>query len=318
VKRPPSLPTWLVAALTALVLGGAGALFYVGAHHPSSKRPSTANGDPSSDSLLKLPTTSTGPTDDRRRGAIGRDRLTVPANLGSTTDGATAAALRLDALRGTRVTLLAADAGAPSVRTPSATTKVGTVAVPCAPKTTSTAARTTERLVLDALQAELQAAGAIVTRLDDSSGVAPCSALRVAQFERSDFSLVVASSDTIDAGQVIAPARPAGTLTTADTATAARLVGALAASTKVAGSSTGDSALASLLASFAVLDLPGGGSTAWIVTPAGTDSAAFAHAVALGLASVVAPATSSTPASDPTAPEGAGSRDAATSTAPAP
>lgn len=293
MKRPPRVPTWVVAVFSALVLGGAVALFVAG----DSKDAPPAKTDASDstardDSELVLPKDGGGVTTDaRRRGEAGRARIATP-NIDAAASDTNATASQVTAvLRGAKVTLVAADALAPAVRAPAATTRVGSVAVPCAAPTTSTAARTEERAVLDALTTELRAAGAIVTRLDDASGVAPCGPLRVAQFERSAVTLVLASATTPGAEVGVASARVAGALTAPDIAAAAKLVDALVSATGLPALPQVNGPVLRLLASFAVVDLPKGGSSAWIVLPTDGDSLDTSHRLTLALAGFLTPVT---------------------------
>ncbi|MCW2950768.1 MAG: hypothetical protein JWN41_1781 [Thermoleophilia bacterium] len=326
MKRPPRIPTWVIAVLSALVLGAASALFYAGQRHVAAPKPASEPRT-SADSDLQLPKTTTTATDPRRRGATGRERVATPdeTDAVASDDDPASTTKRLRALQGTRVTLAPADATTPAVRASSRTTRIGTVAVSCAPPATSAAARSSERQVLDALATELRAAGAIVTRLDDASGAVPCAPQRVAQLERADLAIVIASVDTPGAAIAVAAARPSARLSTADSIVATRLVGAIAAVTQLPVIATKSTApLSKLLTSFGVLDVPGGGSTAWVVTPAGTDAALFAHQIALGMASAVSAAatathsstttsTTATAPTTPTSPSSTSSSSAATS-----
>ncbi|MCW2973314.1 MAG: hypothetical protein JWN72_1587 [Thermoleophilia bacterium] len=289
MKRPPRIPTWVIAVFSALVLGGAVALFVAGGSKDVPRTKTEASDTSSADdSQLVLPKDDGEESSDaRRRGEAGRARIDTP-ETDDQSDAADAASTALAPLRGRKITLVAADALTPAVRTPKATTKVGTVAVPCAPLTTSTAARTEERAVLDVLTSQLRGAGAVVTRLDDSSGVAPCGPARAAQFERADVTVVVASASTPSARVGVAAARAAGKLTPADIAASTKLVGSLVGTTGLPALPKSEGPLLRLLASFAVVDLPKGGTTAWIVLPAASDEGDTSRRLAAALAGFVA------------------------------
>lgn len=299
--KPPRIPTWLLALVTALLLGGAGALFVAGTDRHGPRRPASGTDVSSDDSVLELPKKTDTPVDTRRRGEEGRTRIDVPDDTADPvpdTKSSDPAATRLKSLSGIRVTLAAADASGPELARPAATTKVGGVAVPCMAPASSTPARSRERQVLDALTTQLRSAGAIVIRVDDAGGSAPCAPARIAQFERADVGLVLASAGSSDTPDAITPGatplvvagRRAGSTTTADAAHAARITGALAAALGVTATTTPPPALLRLLTAHGVIDLPGGGTTVWVAAPTTKDPAVVARSMALALATASAPA----------------------------
>jgi len=293
VKRPPRIPTWLIVLATIVFLTGSIALFVVGGDDAAQPKRAVSIDTSDDGSELVLPKGDAANVDDRRRGKAGRTRIDAAdgrdIQLENPDDTKPDDGTRLAALRGVKIALVPADSLAPAVRDPAASTKFGTVAVPCSVASTSAVARTLERSVLDELAVTLQSAGAIVTRIDDATGVAPCAPQRSALAERADLTLVVATTDTPGATQGIAGARAIGALSAADTSARSQLTRALVATTGISMLPNSDVTLLRLLARFGVIERAGGGSAAWIVLPAAVAADDAARRLALGLAVARAP-----------------------------
>lgn len=272
------MPTWVIALVVVAALGGSAWLFL---RSPSSDAPTDTTttqpreeaADESAD-VLSLPDDEE-PTDERRRGEEGRDRLDADVDDGAAgsddhttdgTDGTKTGAGRLPAayasLRERRIALLAASSE--GTGDASRLVRVQGLRVPCAtPGPRNALALELAGLAL--LSERLSAANAtVIGTRSDRFGAATCVDARVATLKDADVALVLRVAPSSEQPRVIV-GRPTGSPDTSSTALAAEVAASLdlAAVTPSRAAAT-----RTLLANTGAIDSPKGASVVLVELPA--------------------------------------------------
>lgn len=270
------MPTWALALLVVAALGGSAWLFWGDLTGDDEDRQATTTPTPAatvdeSADELSLPD-DTEPTDERRRGTQGRERLDseVPDDP-DRTDADTPAGADADAgeqpatyanLRDARITLLAASSE--GTGNAARLVRVQGLRVPCAtpgPKD----ALTVELAALTLMSERLDAAqAAVVGDRSDRFGAATCVNDRVAKIADADVAIVVRVTPSGDAARVIA-GRPTGTSVSSSTTLAAEIAAALDLAAVTPSTSA---ATRTLLANTGAIDSPDGASVVLVELPA--------------------------------------------------
>jgi hypothetical protein len=275
-RKPPRIPTWLLFAGVAGVLTASAVLFVASrdqSHGPKPKPKDTSSATSSSDNTLILPKNGgdTSHSSDGGRTDLGKRRQADRSGSDTTdTTASTDAAndrSQLAALRGKRITLAPADAPIIASGTPKQAQRIGTRATTCG-TTVLAAALPREREVLDALEAALTTAGADVVRLDDANGAVPCAAQRSVSFEKSDLGLMIAAHSAQSLASV---ALPSGKLPATDTERSRSFAQALDQATGAPVQLAPAGAAASVLLKHGVIELPAGGTSAWLALDSASD-----------------------------------------------
>lgn len=274
--KPPRIPTWVLFAGVAGVLTASAVLFVASRTETEQPKPKPrASTNSGSSSSLVLPKgDGDAPSKSGGRTEIGKGRdddATSTTGTDSTADAAVDAAAtddpQLATLRGARITLAPADGTILGSVKPTGIQRIGTQRVRCG-ATSVAAALTRERQLLDALERALTAAGANVVRLDDGTGAMPCAVQRSASFEKSDLGLMIAAGAS---ASMVSVGIPGGTLAAADTARAQLYVQSLDQATGAPAQLKPTGAAATNLTAHGVVEMPRGGTVAWLGLDAAAD-----------------------------------------------
>jgi hypothetical protein len=270
------VPTWLLALVVIAALGGSAWLFWgdltADDAGPATKQAPTKTTDESADEL-SLPDDD-APTDERRRGDEGRDRLDSDADASSSDEDGSADdsdeddALPDDlpttwsSLRGRRIALTAASSDGTGDR--ARLVRVQGLKVPCATPTSR-----------DALEVELALAAVTADRLDtakasvagtreDEFNSETCVDARVKAFGDADVALVYRVVPEGDTPRVLV-GRATGTPDASSTTLAAEIAAALDLDAVTPSKSA---ATRTLLANTGAIDAPDGASVVLVELPA--------------------------------------------------
>lgn len=285
----------VLGVLVVLALGGAAWLFVAGdddsrtQNSPKSTR--GAADDDTAEGVLSLPK-GEDPTDARRRGDEGRDRVDPEADSMSdaTPDDEDSPAEQLPAvlanLKGETIALGVASAATPGDA--ARKVKVGDIRVPCGGGADPARARIELDLV-DRLTRVLERAGATVVRTDSP---AACVDVRARRAHDADLAVIVRHGSTDTARVMSGRATRTATDASAATSRSMQLAGEIAATAFDAArySSPKTAADRRALNQSGALDVLGGGAMAYVelpvrVAPIGErDQLALAIATAMGVA----------------------------------
>ena len=271
------MPTWVLALVVLAALAGSAWLFWGDLTADEPKAPSSESSGQTADEsgdVLELPD-SEEPTDERRRGDDGRDRL----DPGAATDGdedadsdadadADADALPADlpaayaSLRDRRIAIVAASSdGTGEVKR---LVRVEGLRVPCATPATRDALQV--ELALAAVTADVldSAKATVAGTAEDEFGSETCVDARVKSFTDADVALIYRVVPEGDDPRVIV-GRPTGTPDASSTTLAAEIAAALGLDA-VTPSKT--AATRTLLANVGAIDAPDGASVVLVELPA--------------------------------------------------